>query len=156
MVRLRISCLTLALALVAAAPTLHAQANGKPRAAPLTQDDRFLAAREAFRVGQYTKVAEQAPHLKGYVLEAYVEYYLLRMKLEEAPATDVRDFLSKQQGTYIADQMRRDWLKVLAKRQDWDGFEREYSAVVGDDPELACYSLQARWRRGDQIGRAQG
>ena len=148
MVRLPISCLTLAL--VAGAPTLHAQMNGKARAAPLTQDDRFLAAREAFRVGQYAKVAEQAPNLKGYVLEPYVEYYLLRMKLEEVPATDVRDVLSRQQGTYIADQLRRDWLKVLAKRQIWDGFESEYSAVVGDDPELACYALQARWRRGDQ------
>jgi soluble lytic murein transglycosylase len=149
MVRAPIGCLTLALALAAAAPTLHAQANGKPRAAPLTQDDRFLAVREAFRVGQYAKVAEQAPHLKGYVLEAYVEYYLLRMKLEEVPATEVRDFLNKQQETYIADQLRRDWLKVLAKHQDWDGFESGYPAVVGDDPELACYSLQARWRRGD-------
>ncbi len=150
MLRLSLAGLAFAVALVAAPAAAHAQANGKSRAAPLTQDDRFLAAREAFRVGQYPKVAEQAPHLKGYVLEPYVEYYLLRMKLEELPATDVRDFMTRQQDTYIADQLRRDWLKVLAKRQDWDGFETEYSAVVGDDPDLACYSLQARWRRGDQ------
>jgi soluble lytic murein transglycosylase len=149
MVRLSLTGLALAVALVAAPAVAHAQANAKSRGAAPTQDDRFLAAREALRVGQYAKVVEQAPHLKGYVLEPYVEYYLLRMKLEEVPATDVRDFLNKQQGTYIADQMRRDWLKVLAKRQDWDGFESEYPSVVGDDPELACYSLQARWKRGD-------
>ena len=149
MVRLPIGCLTLAVALIAAAPTLHAQANGKSRAAPLTQDDRFLAAREAFRVGQYAKLAEQAPHLQGYVLESYVEYYQLRMKLEELPAAQVRDFLVRRQGTYIADQMRRDWLRQLGKRNEWETFESEYSALAGDEPELACYALQARWRRGD-------
>lgn len=96
MVRLPLLGLTLALALAGAAP-LHAQGNGKAsaktRAAAMTDDDRFLAAREAFRVGQYAKVAEQAAHLRGYVLEPYVEYYLLRMKLEEASAAQLREFL---------------------------------------------------------------
>jgi soluble lytic murein transglycosylase len=148
MVRLPIGCLALALAL--AAPTLHAQSNGKAVVAPLTQDDHFVAAREAFRVGQYAKLVEQARYLQGYVLEPYVEYYQLRMKLDELPAGPIRDFLARQQGTYIADQLRRDWLKVLGKRREWDLFETEYPAIVGDDPDLACYSLQARWRRGDE------
>jgi soluble lytic murein transglycosylase len=150
MVRLPRRGLPLVLALVAVATPLHAQTNAKARAnsAP-TQDDRFLAAREAFRLGQYPKVAEQAPHLRGYVLEPYVEYYLLRMKIEEVPASQPRDFLARHQGTYIANELRRDWLKTLAKRGDWDVFEAEYPAIVGDDPELACLALQARWKRGD-------
>jgi soluble lytic murein transglycosylase len=148
MVRLPRGRLTLALALAAAVLPLHAQTNGKARPAP-SQDDRFLAAREAFRLGQYAKVAEQAPHLRGHVLAPYVEYYLLHMKLAEASGPEVRDYLARHQGTYLADQLRRDWLKTLARRQDWAAFESEYPALVGDDPELACYALQARWRRGD-------
>ena len=152
MVRLPLLGLTLALALAGAAP-LHAQGNGKAsaktRAAAMTDDDRFLAAREAFRVGQYAKVAEQAAHLRGYVLEPYVEYYLLRMKLEEASAAQLREFLVRHQGTYLADQLRRDWLKSLGKRQDWATFETEYPALAGEEPELTCYALQARWARGD-------
>jgi soluble lytic murein transglycosylase len=145
----RLPSLTLVLALVAAAAPLHAQSNAKARSNLVSQDDRFLAAREAFRVGQYPKVAEQASYLRGYVLEPYVEYYLLRMKIEEVPPSQVREFLVKHQGTYIANELRRDWLKVLVKRQDWEGFEAEYPAIVGDDPELTCYALQARWKRGD-------
>jgi soluble lytic murein transglycosylase len=149
MVRLPFACFPLVFALVAAAAPLHAQTNAKARASSLTQDDRFLAAREAFRVGQYAKVADQAPHLRGYVLEPYVEYYLLYMKLAEASSSEVNDFLVKHQGSYIADQLRRDWLKSLGKRQDWAAFEAEYPALVGEEPELTCYALQARWRRGD-------
>jgi soluble lytic murein transglycosylase len=150
MVRLSFTWVALAVALAVAPPAVHAQANGKARAAPLTQDDRFIAAREAFRLGQYPKVAEQAQHLQGYVLESYVEYYLLRMKLEDLPPAAARAFLLKHHDTYIADQFRRDWLKVLGKRGEWELFEAEYPAIVGDEPELACYALQARWRRGDQ------
>ncbi|HSD40915.1 MAG TPA: transglycosylase SLT domain-containing protein [Burkholderiales bacterium] len=150
MVRLSFTCVALAIALAVAPAAVHAQANAKTRAAPLTQDDRFLAAREAFRLGQYPKVAEQAQHLEGYVLESYVEYYLLRMKLEDLPPVAARDFLLKHHGTYIADQFRRDWLRTLVKRGEWEAFETEYPAIVGDEPELTCYALQARWRRGDE------
>ncbi|HSD55196.1 MAG TPA: transglycosylase SLT domain-containing protein [Burkholderiales bacterium] len=149
MVRLSLIALICAVALIAAPPAAHAQANAKKRAAPLSQDDRFLAAREAFRLGQPAKVAEQAQQLQGYVLESYVEYYLLRMRLDDMPADAVHEFLAKHQGTYIADQLRRDWLKALGKRREWEPFEAEYSAIVADDPELTCYALQARWRRGD-------
>ena len=149
MVRLPVRSLALVVALAAPALPLHAQTNGKARAPAVSQDERFLAAREAFRVGQYPKVAEQAPHLRGYVLEPYVEYYLLRMKLEEASAAQAREFLIRHQGTYIADQLRRDWLKNLGKRQDWATFEAEFPALVGEDPELTCFALQARWKRGD-------
>jgi soluble lytic murein transglycosylase len=150
MVRLSFTRVGLAIALALIPALAHAQGNGKSRAAPLTQDDRFLAAREAFRVGQYAKLVEQAQHLRGYVLESYVEYYQLHMKLDELPAGPIREFLAKHQDTYIADQMRRDWLKALGKRREWDLFEAGYPALAGDDPDLACYSLQARWRRGDE------
>jgi soluble lytic murein transglycosylase len=61
----------------------------------------------------------------------------------------VREFLARNAGTYIAEQMRRDWLKVLGKRREWEQFEADYPGVVADEPELVCYSLQARTRRGD-------
>jgi soluble lytic murein transglycosylase len=154
MVRLSFLYVALAVAL-AATPAAHAQTNGKSRAALLTQDDRFLAAREAFRLGQYAKLAEQAQHLHGYVLESYVEYYLLRMKLEDLPPAAAQAFLLKHHGTYIADQFRRDWLKALGARGEWAPFDAEYPALVGDEPELTCYALQSRWHRGDESALAE-
>jgi soluble lytic murein transglycosylase len=124
--------------------------NAKAKPGALSADDRFLAAREAFRLGQYPKLVEQAQQLRGHVLESYVDYYQLRMRLDELPAGPVREFLARNAGSYIAEQMRRDWLKALGKRGEWDLFEADYPRIVADDPELECYSLQARARRGDQ------
>jgi soluble lytic murein transglycosylase len=151
MVRLSSFAAGLTLVLAASLGPVHAQGgNAKAKAAPQSADDRFLAARDAFRLGQYPKLAEQAQHLRGYVLESYVDYYLLRMRLDELPAVPVREFLARNAGTYIAEQMRRDWLRTLGKRQEWTLFEADYPGLVADDAELVCYSLQARTRRGDQ------
>ncbi|MBV5276510.1 hypothetical protein JZU56_01310, partial [bacterium] len=39
--------------------------------AAANQDERFLAARDAFRLGERSKLESIAPELKGYELEAY-------------------------------------------------------------------------------------
>jgi len=52
--------------------------------APASQDDDFVAAQEAFRAGDAARLARHAQRLKGYVLEPYVEYYQLRLRLEDA------------------------------------------------------------------------
>ena len=114
-----------------------------------SQDDHFLAAHEAFEKGRAPQLASQAGTLRGYVLEPYVEYWTLRLGIDDLPAQTARSFLARYNGTLVAEQLRRDWLKALARKQAWDTFEAEVPNVVSDDPELACLALQARWRRGD-------
>ncbi len=135
----------LAVALVLAAPLVAAAA---PRGKS-SQDDHFLAAQEAFEKGRAPQLASQAVALRGYVLEPYFEYWTLRLGIDDLPVQTARGFLARYNGTLVAEQLRRDWLKALARKQAWDAFEAEYPNVVGEDPELACLSLQARWRRGD-------
>jgi soluble lytic murein transglycosylase len=143
-------------AALAATPVGAHAGSSKARAAAsrpapgASQDERFMLAREAFRAGQYTKVAEQAEALRGYVLESYVDYYLLRMRLEELPVQSVRTFLARHDGAWIAEQLRRDWLKVLGRRKEWGEFDLEVGRVASDDADVACYALQSRWRRGDK------
>jgi soluble lytic murein transglycosylase len=150
MVRASVFALVVVSALAASGPALAQTKAGKARPAQLSADEHFLAAREAFRLGQYPKLMGEVPHLRGYVLEPYVEYYQLRMRLEELPAGAVGEFLARQSGTYIGEQLRRDWLKTLGRRGEWTLFEAGYPGLVADDPELVCYSLQARTARGDQ------
>src|SRR5256714_10762228 len=136
---LRPVCLAVALA---AAPPGHA-ATLDP------QDAALLAARDAFEANHRAKLATLAPKLKGHLLEPYVEYWQLFFRLPGASAEDVRDFLSRYPGTALAEQLRADWLKVLGRSGRWELFQAEYAALSGDDPEVTCYMLLARWKRED-------
>ena len=111
-----------------------------------TLDEDFLAAREAYRSGQTTKVAGYAKRFKGHILEPYLAYWQLSPRLEQASAVEVRAFLTQYRDTPLAERLRIDWLKLLGRSQQWDTFEDELPNVANEDLDLTCYSLQARMR----------
>lgn len=107
-------------------------------------DEQFLAAREAFRNGERARLAKNLDALQGYELRPWVEYWQLRLKLEDNQADGVPDFLAREAGSYIAEKLRGDWLRWLGKQGAWDTFQQEYPKLTQPDNELACYALQAR------------
>ena len=114
------------------------------------QDDVFLEARDAFQRGDIAKLNERAAKLDDdYALTPYVRYWQLRSRLADAPASDIQNFLARHEGSLMADRLRADWLRQLAKSGDWPGFLREYPKLGTADTELACYASQARLARGD-------
>jgi soluble lytic murein transglycosylase len=114
------------------------------------QDAALLAARDAFEANSRTRLAQLAPKLKDHLLGPYVEYWQLFFRLPGAPAEEVRAYLSRYPGSALAEQLRTDWLKVLGKSARWELFQAEYPALSGDDPEVTCYMMLARWKREDQ------
>lgn len=114
-----------------------------------SQDDDFLAAREAFRVGDVVKLERYARSLNGYVLEPYVAYWRLRLRIEDAGADEVRGLLVRFKDGPVSNSLRTDWLKVLAMKQQWELFDTEYPQLISEDTELLCYALQSRLRAGD-------
>ncbi|MGQ0751866.1 MAG: transglycosylase SLT domain-containing protein [Betaproteobacteria bacterium] len=110
------------------------------------QDDDFLAAREAFRTGDAARVDRYAQRLKGYILEPYVAYWRLRMRLDSADPSELRSFIGANQDSAVSERLRIDWLKALGARQQWDLFDAEFPRLARDDIELTCYSLQSRMR----------
>jgi soluble lytic murein transglycosylase len=143
----------LMLALALAAPAVPAVPAAPAR--PQTQDEIFLAARAAARAGDYDKLAVYDAQLQGYLLEPYVESWLLRRNLDDAGVEQVRAFLAREHGRFLAEQMRKEWLKVLGKKQQWDLFRAEHPLLAGDDAEIACYALQARWQQKDESALAE-
>ncbi|HUO43492.1 MAG TPA: transglycosylase SLT domain-containing protein [Burkholderiales bacterium] len=113
------------------------------RAAP---DDSFLDAREAFRSGDAARLERDAQNLNGYVLEPYVAYWRLRLRLDAAAPDDVRALLARLKDSPLADRLRADWLKRLGAQQQWDLFDAEYPRYNGADPEIVCDALQSRLR----------
>jgi soluble lytic murein transglycosylase len=115
-------------------------------AAAAGKDDDFLAAREAFRIGDNRKLALYAKRLEGHVLEPYVVYWLLRQRLEEASPEEIRGFLAANKDSLLSERLRSDWLKQLGRNQQWELFDAELPALVNQDIEITCYSLQSRMR----------
>jgi soluble lytic murein transglycosylase len=112
-------------------------------------DRALLSAYDAFRAGDAMRLAKHAPALRGHVLEPYADYWRLRMQLEDAQESEVREFLARHAGSYVAEMMRSDWLKVLGRREDWSRFHIELRSLEEADADIRCYALRARLARGD-------
>ena len=109
-------------------------------------DDEFLAAREAFRTGNYARLTNHAAKLKGHLLEPYVNYWQLAMRLEQASPGDARAFLAANRDSPLSERLRTEWLKALGRREQWDLFDAELPNFAGDDIAITCYALQSRLR----------
>ncbi len=121
-----------------------------------SQDDEFLAAHDAFRAHDVASLAAYQAALRGYLLEPYVRYWLLESELDTASPQDIEHFLTRHAGEPTADALRRDWLEVLGRQNDWSTFLAQYPKVVKPDVSLLCYDLQARMANQDASADAAG
>lgn len=113
-------------------------------------DAVFITTKEAFRLGDSNRVSKGLEALRGHDLEPWAEYYLLRMRVDDDAAEPaVRDYLNRNNGTYLAEKLRGDWLRSLGKKRQWEAFRREYSRVLQPEQDLVCYSWQDRYGQGD-------
>lgn len=121
-----------------------------PLLAAADEDADFLAVRAAFRVGDAPSIERLAKGLKDSVLEPYVTYYSLRVRLENADPAAIHAFLERPEDTPVISQLRGEWLKQLGKDNRWDDFAAEYPRLLEEDAELKCYALQERGRTQQQ------
>lgn len=112
-------------------------------------DEAFLQLREAYRKGDAAQLAKFQRKLKNSPLEIYGHYYALRLNLKSASPKAVAEFLAQPEDTPVVDRLRGEWLKELAKNQNWDAFEAEYPRLINEDTELICFHLQSRQHRQD-------
>ncbi|MGH8676685.1 MAG: transglycosylase SLT domain-containing protein [Burkholderiales bacterium] len=133
--------LTIALALASAVQAAPPQ--------PRASDEPFLKAYDAYRAGDPVKLAKHSAGLEEHVLAPYLEFWRLRMRLDELSTSEAREFLSRQAGSYLADRLRSDWLKALGRRSEWQTFDLELAPLVQDDLEIRCYAWLSRLARND-------
>ncbi len=122
---------------------------------PPASDQDFLAIRDAFRREDAAQIERLAPKFEGSVLEPYVTYYRLHARLESTDSTAVGQFLARPADTPVIDRLRGEWLKLLARNQQWDAFLQEYPRLVSIDDELTCDALQARRRTAERDALAE-
>ncbi len=117
-------------------------------------DERFLAARDAARIGDRAKLNLLTPELRDHPLGVYAEYWQLLQRLQDknddSYERPLRDFLARHEGEYIGEKLRADWLLALGKKGDWTTFAGEYPKLRQPDQTLRCYALQSRRSQGDK------
>ncbi|MDP2794392.1 MAG: transglycosylase SLT domain-containing protein [Sulfurisoma sp.] len=124
-----------------------------PHAAATPAEERFLHARDAYKAGERVRLARLAEALGDHELRPWVDYWRLRLKLEDSETEGVADFLEREKGSYLAEKLRGDWLRLLGKRGQWETFEKELPALAMPEPDIACHALQARLVRADAVAR---
>ncbi|RDI98606.1 lytic murein transglycosylase [Dyella solisilvae] len=87
-----------------------------------------------------------AGNLQDYPLYPYLEAAALTHDIRQIDRARVEDYLKRNPGLIPANDLRRDFLTELARRQDWDNFLAMYQPGLGD--ALACSALQAQLSRG--------
>ncbi|MGH8634229.1 MAG: hypothetical protein ACRET7_08860, partial [Burkholderiales bacterium] len=109
-------------------------------------DEDFLAAREAYQASNAVRLETHARRLQGHLLEPYVAYWQLSLRLEEAAPEEVRGFLAANRDGPLSERLRSEWLKSLGGRGEWELFNAELPLLASHDVEITCYALQYRMR----------
>mgnify|MGYP001489725267 CR=1 FL=1 len=107
-------------------------------------DAQFLLARDAFRAGDPQRLEKAAASLGEHELYPYVEYFRLRMRLEQADDATIQSFLNRFEGSYATEKMRGEWLQWLAKKERWSEVEAESAKLKAPEQDAQCLALQAR------------
>src|SRR5437868_2281364 len=131
------------LAVLAAAAALPLAVQAGP------SDEALLGAYDAYRAGDALKFARYAKRLEGQVLDPWIDYWRIAMRLEDTPSSEVQAFFEQRANTYVAELLRVDWLKVLGKRGEWAEFERQLALYPRDDLEVRCYAALMAAEKGE-------
>lgn len=126
------------------------------KVAPVSPDDAYLSAREAYRTGNRERLAQSAEQLRGHVLEMYGDYWQLLAKRSDVDDADFQAFLSRHDNSVLAERVRVEWLRQLGKRRAWERFAEVRARVVyTEDLEVLCLSALARVLRNEEDGFAE-
>ena len=111
-----------------------------------TQRESFDKVLEAQSSNRYTLARQLVVGLEEYPLYPYFRYNDLRRRLHRLPEGDVAQFFSAYDDSYLAERLRLEWLKQLARSKRWAMFLRYYRPQT--DTKLRCLHLSARIKTG--------
>ena len=117
----------------------------------LSDEALFQHARESYAAKNETALTEDVSQLKTqqYLLAPYADYWLMLLKIDKARDEEVQNFLAQYVDMPFADRLRGEWLKKLAKQQNWGSFFDELAFYQQDDITVQCYAFLGHKQLGD-------
>jgi soluble lytic murein transglycosylase len=109
-------------------------------------DDLLIKTRAAYDKKNQIAVAEYARMLneESYLLAPYADYWLMLLKLSSADNAEVAKFIESYADYPFADRVRGEWIKKLAKQEDWQTILAEMPKYQRDDVAVGCAGLMAQ------------
>ena len=108
------------------------------------QRKEYVSAKKSLNAGHYKTFSKKAEKLVDYPLYPYLQYHYLSRRLWKVKTDEIVDFLENHADLPTAGDLRKRWLKLLAKRGHWNTYIEHY--LPQGDEELKCYHLIARMR----------
>ena len=90
-----------------------------------------------------------ASGLGDYPLYPYLQAAALEHNIQQVDRATVESYLNQYPDWIPAADLRRSFLRELARRQDWNDFQALYQPGLGDS--LSCNALQAKLAQGGQL-----
>jgi soluble lytic murein transglycosylase len=107
----------------------------------IEQRSRFLQAESALKQGDIQRYRQLRDELRDYPLYSYLEFADISRRLGSAHDDEVETFLERYSDTPLAWRLRRAWLKLLARRGQWEKYLDIYED--SDDATMRCQWLHA-------------
>ncbi len=105
------------------------------------QREQFKQARKALRTGHLDEFHALTAGLKDYPLYAYLRYDFIRTRLHQLGSDEIGAFLDDFPASPLNKLLRREWLRRLARKGDWQAFMANYQDV--GDTTLQCQYVAA-------------
>lgn len=130
----------LSLALLATGAQAQARTQSDPTV-PALED-----AHRAWRSKNTERLQAAATTLRGQPAAVYPEYWQVMLAPHDAV---IRRFLQRHPQSVLAERMRQDWVRGIAKRQDWALVLQAAQGIESMPLDVACWQLRARHAQGD-------
>ncbi len=113
-----------------------------------SERQRYLQAQRALRSGNITHFRQLLASLGDYPLYPYLLLDYLRPQLDSTESGVIANFLRTHADLPVAAELRFDFLRLLARRQEWQTLLDVYTPQA--DIQMRCYQLLARLKLGKQ------
>jgi len=105
------------------------------------QRERFREGWAAASIGDQAGTLDAIQDIDGYPLQPYLQFELLRQRLDRVPDTVMEQFLARYRDWSFASPLQRRWLRGLARGARYDAL-RQY-AGASEDPIVLCHLARA-------------
>lgn len=106
----------------------------------------FRQGWQAARVGDQSGIIQAMRDLDGYPLKPYLEFELLRQRIDQVPETVMEKFLARYRNWSFEPSLRTAWLRSLGRRGEFDLLLRH--GTGSSDTRVRCHLAAARIERG--------
>jgi soluble lytic murein transglycosylase len=106
-----------------------------------------VEAHAAWRAADAARLSSAATGLRAHPLAPYADYWQVMLAPEDQ---GIRRFLERHPGTVLAERLRKDWVRGIAKRGDWPLLVQAQQGIESADADVACWALRARHAQGDE------